>query len=297
MNRGIIFSLCLALAGTSGALTADTVYQREGKYSSIFGLKGYETEQIEPGLYTFRYGGVRNIFVVTDAGVIATDPIHGAAAAAMREEIARITDQPVKYVVYSHWHWDHVKGGQIFKDEGATFVSHLNCVSHFARRPHADVVMPDVTFESNYEITLGGKTLELLYFGPNHSACMVVMRLKGSKTLFVNDLITPYYSGFGSMPDYAPGGLLYTLKALEALRSERIIGGHGVPVAPASQITEQRELLEALMAGVRADLAAGKSLFEVGKEVDLSEFSHVEGIDQQRSRFMERIMFYETMGW
>ena len=79
----------------------------------------YETEQLADGLYTFRYGGYRNIFIVTDDGVIATDPLNKKAAAALREEIGNITDQPVKFVAYSHSHWDHAAWAKIFKDAGA----------------------------------------------------------------------------------------------------------------------------------------------------------------------------------
>ena len=188
-------------------------------------------------------------------------------------------------------------GGQIFKDEGATFVSHAKCVDHFTFNPHPDVVMPDETFTGNHEITLGDTTLELLYYGPNHSDCNVVMRVKGSKVLFVNDLVTPYYTGFGTMPDYDPGGLLNTLKQMDDLGAERIIGGHGVPIAPASQITEQHAFLDTMLTGVKRELDAGTSRSEILNNIDLSAFEHLEGMENQLASFMERILFYHTMGW
>jgi len=49
--------------------------------------------------------------VITQAGVIVTDPANTGHAAAMRAAIAELTDQPVRYLVYSHQHWDHVLGG------------------------------------------------------------------------------------------------------------------------------------------------------------------------------------------
>ena len=82
-----------------------------------------ETENLGNGLYTFRWGPYRNIFLVTDEGVVASDPMNAEAASLYREAIRAVTDQPVKYVVYSHSHWDHVSGGAIFKQEGATFIS------------------------------------------------------------------------------------------------------------------------------------------------------------------------------
>ncbi|MDG2321839.1 MAG: MBL fold metallo-hydrolase [Rhodospirillaceae bacterium] len=297
MRHLVQFILAVTLCTAVTPASAQDVYERKPPYMSIFGLRGYKTIEVEPGLYTFRYGGFRNIFVVTDDGVIATDPINPTAAAVMREEIAKITNQPVKYLVYSHWHWDHVLGGQIFKDDGATFVSHEKCVDHFTFNPHADLVMPDETFSSNHEIKLGGTTLELLYFGPNHSDCNVVMRVKGSKVLFVNDLVTPYYTGFGTMPDYDPGGLRDTLAEMGKLGAERLIGGHGVPIAPASQITEQYAFLNTMLTGVKQALDARTPRSEILASIDLSAYEHLEGMEDQLPRFMERILFYHTMGW
>jgi glyoxylase-like metal-dependent hydrolase (beta-lactamase superfamily II) len=77
--------------------------------------------------------------------VIATDPISADAAAAMMEEIRKVTDRPVKYVIYTHNHYDHTLGGKIFKDAGAKFVSQENCMDEFRRHPNPALVMPDET--------------------------------------------------------------------------------------------------------------------------------------------------------
>ena len=86
------------------------------------GMKPFETTKVADGVYTFRYFFHRNMFIVTDEGVIVTDPLSPIAAKTMRAEIAKVTDQPVEFVVYSHEHWDHISGGQIFRDEGSRSV-------------------------------------------------------------------------------------------------------------------------------------------------------------------------------
>ncbi len=58
-----------------------------------------ETENLGDGLYTFRWGPYRNIFLVTDEGVIATDPLGVEAASLYRDAIRAVTDKPVKYVI------------------------------------------------------------------------------------------------------------------------------------------------------------------------------------------------------
>jgi hypothetical protein len=65
----------------------------------ILDIPDYQTEQLGDGLYSFRWGSYRNIFLVTDEGVIATDPMSVDAAKVYRAEIAKITDKPVKYLV------------------------------------------------------------------------------------------------------------------------------------------------------------------------------------------------------
>ena len=70
----------------------------------IPGIELIETEDLGDGLYAFRYGPYRNIFLVTSQGVIATDPLDVKAVGPLREAIAQATDKPVKYVAYSHSH-------------------------------------------------------------------------------------------------------------------------------------------------------------------------------------------------
>src|SRR4051812_48600881 len=88
----------------------------------------FATTKVEgtENVYIFRYGGHQSMFVVTPAGVIATDPIglRRPAAKAYIEEIQKVTKAPIKYVIYSHSHFDHIAGGKPFKDVGARFVAH-----------------------------------------------------------------------------------------------------------------------------------------------------------------------------
>ncbi len=217
------------------------------------GMKPFETTKVADGVYTFRYLFHRNMFIVTDEGVIVTDPMSPLAAKTLRAEIAKVTDQPVEYVVYSHEHWDHISGGQIFQDEGARFISHARCIDEFKRNPSKIVVIPEGTYKKRFDIELGGRTLELRYFGRNHGECLTVMRLPKEKIAFVVDIVTPKWLPYRNMPDTYPRDWVRTLREMErTLDVTRIIPGHGPPTAPASAIREQREYLENLMAAVMA---------------------------------------------
>src|SRR5207302_7512900 len=95
-------------------------------------------------VYIFRYVGHQSMFIVTPQGVIATDPIgeRRPAAKAYIEEIQKITKAPIKYVIYSHVHFDHIAGGKPFKDLGATFVAHRNAKKRIAELKPAAVLVP-----------------------------------------------------------------------------------------------------------------------------------------------------------
>jgi len=260
--------------------------------------RGYDTHKIADGLYTFRLGTARNIFLVTDDGVIATDPISPEAAAIYREEIRKVTDQPVKYVVYSHDHWDHVPGAQIFKDEGAQVVSHALCAKQFRELPNSDVVMPDITFWQNYRLTLGGRSLDLLYFGPNHGECMVVMRPDPGNMLFIVDLITPGGMPLSYIPDYDLPQWIRTLKEIEAVEGwDTMIGGHGPVLAHRSALSERREYLELLVARAEEVYAQGGNPLEMSSRIRLPEFSHLRGYEQQIDMNAQRALAIPAIGW
>ena len=138
----------------------------------------FETRKITDNVYIFRYAGHQSMFVVTPEGVIATDPIaylRPAAAKAYIDEIRKITQAPIRYVVYSHHHYDHIAGGKPFKDLGAVFIAHKNAKTRLEALRYADAVIPDEVVDDKRVIELGGVRVELVYAGRNHSDNSLVM--------------------------------------------------------------------------------------------------------------------------
>src|SRR5467141_4337824 len=98
-------------------------------------------------VYVFRYGGYQSMFVVTPQGVIATDPAsYLRPAKPYIDAIKAVTDKPIKYVIYSHHHYDHIAGGQAFKDAGAKIVSHKRAKERLAVLGDPATPLPDETF-------------------------------------------------------------------------------------------------------------------------------------------------------
>jgi glyoxylase-like metal-dependent hydrolase (beta-lactamase superfamily II) len=121
----------------------------------------FATTKVTDNVYIFRYGNHQSMFIVTPAGVIATDPISEHRRKPYIDAIQAVTKAPIKYVIYSHSHFDHIAGGKPFKDLGATFVAHANAKARIAALKPDDVVIPDQIVDAKRNVTLGGTTLEL----------------------------------------------------------------------------------------------------------------------------------------
>lgn len=97
-------------------------------------------------VYIFRNGGHQSMFVVTADGVIATDPVAYGRPTGGQDylnEIRKVTSKPVKYLIYSHHHFDHIAGGKAFKDAGATVVAHHVTKTRLAVLKDPHIVLPD----------------------------------------------------------------------------------------------------------------------------------------------------------
>ncbi|HEY5624488.1 MAG TPA: MBL fold metallo-hydrolase [Gammaproteobacteria bacterium] len=113
MNRKWPLALCVGLAASLG-VTAYTGAQQ---------TQNYEISQVADGLYTATTGSHRTVFLVTDEGIILADPIRTDFATWLKSELDERFGVPVRYVLYSHHHWDHASGGAVFADT-ATLVAH-----------------------------------------------------------------------------------------------------------------------------------------------------------------------------
>jgi glyoxylase-like metal-dependent hydrolase (beta-lactamase superfamily II) len=160
----------------------------------------FATTKVEgtDNVYIFRYQNHQAMFVVTPAGVIVTDPIsYGRPQAAQTylDEIRKITKAPIKYLIYSHHHYDHIAGGKVFKDAGATVIAHRRAKERLVQLKGPDVVIPDEVVDSKRTIKLGGTALDLVFTGRNHSDSSLVMLLPKEKILFAVD-----FNSLGAVP-------------------------------------------------------------------------------------------------
>ncbi|MGH0000496.1 MBL fold metallo-hydrolase [Pseudovibrio ascidiaceicola] len=248
--------------------------------------------RLKDGVYQFHMAHYSSLVVITDEGVVIVDPNHEFRAKALRAEIAKLTDKKVVKVIYSHAHFDHSRGGKIFKDEGAEFVTHENCTELLGRDLEKRVVQPDITYEKEHRIELGGKVIDLKYFGSNDGQCNSVIHMPEDKVLMAVDWHLQGFvnlSGRLNTHDYV--GSLNTLRRVhKELDFDTVISGHMEKSSPA-QLKEDWDFNEALFEAVWDGMQAGKSVEELKKTVKLPDFSHWAMYEQNLPAHVERMAY------
>jgi len=237
----------------------------------------FATTKVTDNVYIFRYGNHQSMFIVTPAGVIATDPIsERRTVKPYIDAIQAVTKAPIKYVVYSHIHYDHIAGGQPFKDLGAVFVAHRNARERIAALKPPDVVVPDQAVDGKRNIALGGTTLELNYVGRNHSDSMLVMRLPKEKIIFTVDWIPIQGIQFRGMADTYVPDIEEGLKKVIAMDWETLIPGHpgpgGKQTGNKDNAREELVYLQDLSAAVKQAVSEGKSYADAQKDIKLPKY-------------------------
>lgn len=248
-----------------GLLVANTGFAQQGEVQ-----RG--VTQIAGDLYRFQNNFHYSVFLVTDEGIIVTDPINAEAAQELKEHIAEEFDLPIKYLIYSHDHTDHISGGEVFAAEGAVVVAHENTKSDIIgeNRPTA---VPDITFSDKLSLELGGKTVELIYVGKNHSDNSIVMNFLDERVLFAVDFIPtgktlPYRNLSDSfIPDW-----IDSLEIVESIDFDLLVPGHG-EVGDKTDVSNLKVYMQDLYDAVLEQARAGKTLEETIEVVKLEEYS------------------------
>ena len=263
----------------------------------------FETRKITENVYVFRYGGHQAMFVVTPEGVIATDPIaylRPQAATTYIDEIRKITQAPIKWLVYSHHHYDHIAGGKPFKDAGATFIAHRNAKAHLERLKNPDVVIPDLVIDDRYAIELGGVRLELHYVGRNHSDNSLVVLVPKDKILFTVDFIPIETVLFRHMPDAYLPDWFDSLDRVLALNWDRMIPGHpyaGGRLGTKEDVRNLKQYMTDLSDAVKQAAAQGKCWDAAPKEIKLPKYEKWGNYEQHLPGNIERFCGYWGRGF
>ena len=230
-------------------------------------------------VYTFRNGNSQSMFIVTSEGVIATDPVgygRPQGGATYLAEIKKVTPQPIRYLVYSHHHFDHIAGGRAFKEAGARVIAHRRAKERLEVLQDPNTVLPDETVDARRTLTLGGTALELVYVGQNHSDSTLVMRLPKERIVFVVDLLPVGQVPGRGMIDFFPLQAEASIKQILAMDWERLIPGHpgaGGRLGTKKDAQDQLTFLQDASAAVKAEAQQGRCWEPVESTLKLPKYA------------------------
>lgn len=233
-----------------------------------------EITNVKGDVWRFQSNFHTSVFVVTEEGVVVTDPINAEAAEWLENEIESRFGKPITHLVYSHSHGDHASGGAVFADT-ATVIAEANAPEEI------DGVAPEVRISEPTSLEVGGKTLELVPLGPGHGQDMLAMVVRPESVAFVVDVVSPGRLPYRDFPGADIDGLMNQIKAVLALDFEVMAPGHS-RLGDKSDADEALAYLEWLRTAVKDELEAGKSVDEIVATLDTSQWSDMMAYDQWR---------------
>ena len=220
-------------------------------------------------VYRFQNNAHYSVFMVTSEGVIATDPISVEAATWLNEEIRQRFNQSVKYVIYSHDHWDHASGAAAFPE--ATIIAHANAIPYIEANDQP-IELPDITFTSEFDLRLGGKHVHLYYLGVSHSDNLVYMVFPEEKILFGVDAIAVNRLPFQDFEGTDIDGLIGAMYALQQMDIDIVAPGHG-DLGTIEDIVAHRTYIESLKDQVTALIRMGRTDAEIMQTIKMPQYS------------------------
>ncbi len=201
-----------------------------------------------------------------------------------RDEIRKVTDKPIRYLINTHHHGDHIYGNHVFA--GATIISHDYCRSEAIEQgirdpdimntifPEFDfrgiaITPADITFDRQLTLHMDEREIQLLYFGPGHTAGDIIVYLPEERIIFAGDFIFLYSTPLGMEGSFA--GWLRNLEAMANLGAQTYVPGHG-PVCGSEGLKLCRDYLVFVQREARKRFDKGMTVDEAAKDIDLGQF-------------------------
>ena len=274
MRRISIFLLFIAMLMAFNAQAQD------------FSAVEIQTTTVAEGVYALQGAGGNLGLVVSDGGAFLIDDQYAPLTEKILAAIAEVTDQPVKFVLNTHWHNDHTGGNENMRETGALIVAHDNVrkrlkagqlIEFFNSEvpPAPDAALPVVTFSETITFHLGEHTVYAEHVANAHTDGDSIVQLQEANVIHTGDLV---FYGMYPFIDYSSGGNLGGMinaadRILEIAGPEtKIIVGHGGPVIDRDQMAEYRNLLAVTDQRMQSMIAEGKDLEAILDAEPLAEF-------------------------
>ena len=250
-------------------------------------------QEVAPNVFAYIHSGVgwdicNSGFIVGDDGVLVIDAMMVASQVRMyMEEIRKVTDKPIRYVVNTHHHVDHSFGNQFYLP--AEIVSHRGCRESLITKG-ADVGMlserypqykedwaearltpASITYEDKMIVHLGGKVVELLHPGPAHTYGDTLVYLPEDKVLFTGDVAFHYLTPL-ARDGHVSNWIKVANGILNHLDATTLIPGHG-PVSGKEVVSATLKYLRLVKRTSRSHFQRGASVEDTSRAVLLGEYA------------------------
>ncbi len=294
----------IAAAGLVALLVAVPAFAQED-----FTKVEIKTTDLGHGTYMLEGQGGNITLVVGTDGVIMFDdqfiPLHDRIRAA----IATITSQPVKYVIDSHFHNDHVNGNPPFAREGAVIVAQENIKPRILARqaglgaglvppPMDPVGLPTIEYRDRIDISVGGRTVEVIHVPNAHTDGDSIVWIPDANVIATADL-GGARRGFGNGIDIPGGGTIdgviagYDAAIALANDQTRVVVGHG-PLSTRADLVETRRVMALVRERVRKMKADGMTEDQVVTAKPAADVQASRGANDMASEQLIR-KAYETV--
>lgn len=275
-------------------------------------VEALSVEEIAPGVFVHQglyevmapgnRGDIANTsIVIGDDSVAVIDTLGSASVGArLRQTVRQLTDRPIRYVVNTHMHPDHILGNAVFKADNPEFIAHRNMGRALAARAGTymrrikdllgadafvgtEIVLPTKLVEDRMELDLGGRKLICeAQKKTAHTNNDLIARDTKTDTLFLGDLL---FSGHVPTIDGSIVGWLSLLDDLEAIKAARVVPGHGPATMPyPDALLPEKRYLAALATDVRKMIADEKTIDVAAKEAGQAEHGAWKLFDHYHAR-------------
>jgi glyoxylase-like metal-dependent hydrolase (beta-lactamase superfamily II) len=151
--------------------------------------KEYDLQEIKEGVYILSANGYNVMFMTTGEGIIVVDaPI--SIGDKIFKAISEVTNEPIKYLIYSHAHRDHIAAAHLFQPD-IEIIAEKNTGDILKAVNDPERPIPTITFVDNTTLTVGDKTLQLTYPGQYHQRGNIFIYVPEQKIIMVVDQLTP----------------------------------------------------------------------------------------------------------
>lgn len=267
IRSGLAAAGVLALLGTSGA----TLAQGGGGFAP----PELAAVKVRDNIYMIRSAASGNstVLLSDDAALLIDNKLANEYDGVI-EQLRKVTDLPVRYVINTHSHPDHTGGNIGLQKLGATIIAQDNTRKNLARVQ--DMGLPVITFPDHMSVYFGDMELELYYFGRGHTDGDIVILMPQENLLIAGDL----FAGWGPsirLIDYNSGASLKewagTLDRVLALDWDTVIPGHS-GVTDRAMMIGYRDEGERIVAMTRELNRAGRSTDDIQKAL-VNEFGRL----------------------